>query len=414
MSNNAKKKATAKSKRPGPRKIKPAAVGKTNIGVGKSGRVSVAKPNRNAMSLMQQKLTGQEAGVASYLLGLSTPSLPCRVPVVLGEFELDTNTYSYVFNGTFSCTASGFGYVAACADGWKESGNDAGPTSQYCAATTGGKPLWYTPAGSAATTTIAGGAAADASNTAVTLPKLDQAFTTSSRYRMTSIILSIWPDSPATTTQGDVTVAVAGSEQAIADSALNSATFASIAAYPQEYVTHLEMPLANWNPEHQAHAFPVPFSENCFVIQYMPTTGTAVAGDIVACAVVSGAASGQTIRYRVEYKYETTAPLTYLTGVENIVTGAPVSSAELVPHLAALRPMAVAKAPAKALPALPLNAIKQASPPLFDKVVASAQALTKPIVGGLGKAVGSVVSGAIKHIPYVGGLLSGAFDSLFG
>ncbi len=369
----------------------------------------VAKPNRGAVGLMEAKITGQEASAAQYILGLTTPNMPCRVPVVLGEFELDTNTYSYVFNGTTTATAGGFAHVSACNDCWHESGNDGGPLSQYIAYTTGGYPVWSTPAGSAATSTPANGAVSSADLARSQLPVLDSGFGAGTRGRCTAIIMSVWADSPATTTQGDVCIAAVASEQALDDFALNSATFATVAAYPQEYVTHMEFPLAGWRSGEQAHIAPIPFSENCFVMQFVPTTGTATVASIACAAIITGAASGQTIRYRVEYKYETTAPKSYQTGTESITAKhMPVPLETVAPHLQALRPKIAIKAPPAVLPAVAMAAMKEADSSLFSKVVSAASA------GGLGKTVSKLVGSAVKNIPYVGGFLGSAFDSIFG
>lgn len=370
--------------------------------------VGVNRPNRAPLTQMRKKLSGEEAGIAQYLLGLSTPGAPCRVPVALGEFELDTNTYSYVFNGTLTTTAAGFGYVGACPDGWVESGNDGGPAMQYSAYTTGGYPVWYTPAGSAGTATIASGGASGANDAKLQLPKLDTGFVAGTRGRMTGIIMSIWADSPAQTTQGDVCFAVASSEQAIDDQVLNSATYASISALPQGYVSHVEMPLAQWSSDKQVHGFAVPFSENCFVFQSLPATGLATAGLFLAVAVVTGAAASQTLRFRIEYKYETTAPVTYMTGVQGVGELTPTTTAKLIPHLNAIRPMKLMHAPAAALPAAPLAAIKQVDESLFGRVVAAAKN------SEFGKVATKAVSGAIKHIPFVGPALSSMFDGIFG
>jgi len=359
---------------------------------------------------MQQKITGQEASAAQYLVGLSTPATPCRVPVVLGEFELDTNTYSYVFNGVAYASNQGVAYVAACTDGWWQTAGAATEELEFLGNTNGGYPLWYTLSGGGASASPPVGSASDASQGKVQMPKLDPGHNSGSRGRCTAIILSMWPDSPATTTQGDICLAALSSEQSLDDGVLNSASFSSIAALPQEYVSHLEMPLANWDPSKQAHAFPVPFSEDCLAIQYLPTTGVTTCGHIGVIAITSGCATGQTFRYRVEYKYETTAPYSYLTGLEHVYGSRPdpVSLETLAPHLSNLRPMSVSAMPAKHLPGIAMSAIQKTNQGLFSKLASAATS------GGLGKALGGVVSSGIKSIPYVGGLLGGLFDSVFG
>jgi len=414
MSSNALAVVPAKKKQPkkkGTGKKEQRRTTRANIGIGNAKyKGGPAKPNRNPLDLMSRKLSGQEAGMVQYLMGLSSPTIPCRVPIVLGSFLLDTNTYSYVFNGTVSATSTGFAYVGAVPDGWQEFNNDGGPTYQFLATTTQGNPVWFNVQAGTATITAPLGSASGANHAAAQLIKVDTALNAGSRYRNTSIILSVWPDSPATTTQGDICIAAIASEQAQDDGILNSATFASVAALPQEYVSHIEMPLANWNPEHQAHAFPVPYAENCFTINYMQPNGTQSAGGFGVCAIVNGAAVGQTFRYRIEYKYETTAPLSFMTGQEYQAATEPVPTSALVPHLAALKPMSTIKAPAKHLTAIPLHAMGTAQPGLLAKIKN-----TGPSIGSvIGKAAATAVSAGIKQLPYVGGVLGGMFDSLFG
>lgn len=380
-------------------------------GVGTSpaqGAGGAAKPNRGTLGLMKDKLGQADAGVGAYMMGLTTPTLPCRPPWCLGDFELDTNTYSYVFQGTFACTAAGFGYLSCMQDSWLESGNDAGPNNQYCCYTTGGYPVWYSPAGSTATVTVPVGVASSADHAKLQLPKLDQAFTGLTRYRMTAMILSVWPESPATTTSGTLSIAAIGNEQALGDGALNNVNFATIVGYPQEYVQHAESPLPNWDSKMNAHAVGVPFSENCFTFQYVIGTGQATSGTTLMVAAVSGAASGQVLRFRVEYKYETTAPITYQTGLENSIGAVrQVPKETLLPHLAALRPMTVGVHPPAALPAKGVKAMQTADPGMASNFISAG-------ASALGKTLASAVKSGVKALPYVGGFLGNAWDAIFG
>jgi len=360
-----------------------------------------SKPQRSTMGMMREKLTQQDAGVAGYLMGLTTPTAPCRPPWVLGDFQLDTNTYSYVFSGVATCSSAGFGYVGAVPDGWSESGNDAGPAYQFCCATNAGKPFWYSPSGTTTTVTAPVGDVSGATHAGLDLPKLDPGFTTLSRYRLTALILTVWPDSPQQTTQGDLCVAFATSEEALEAGALNNVTWATIAGYPQEYVTHFELPLSNWDPAKASHAVAVPFSENCFTFNYMPTSGRTTAAGFLMVAVITGAASGQTMRFRAEYKYETTAPTSYQTGLTPILgMRNPVPKETLIPHLNALRPLAISHAPVEALPAKGMLAMKNADPSLFSRVVSGISSVA-PTIAGLVKA-------GISRIP----ILQAAFSGL--
>lgn len=361
------------------------------------------KPNRSTMGMMRDKLTQPDAGIAAYMLGLTTPTAPCRPPWVLGDFELDTNTYSYVFNGVVTCTSAGFGYVGAVPDSWSEVSDDGGPAYKYCAYTTGGKPVWYTPAGSAATVTAPVASSDTGTHTGVTLPKLDPGFVATSRFRNTAIIMSIWPDSPAQTTQGDITIAMATSEEALANGALNNVNFTNLVGFPQEYVSHFELPLANWDASKAAHAVAVPFTEACFTFNYMPATGQTTTGGFLMVACITGAAASQTLRWRIEYKYETTAPTTYQTGLTPMIgMRSPVPKETLIPHLGALRPLALSHVNPEALSAKGMLAIKKADPSLFDRVVSG--------IGAAAPALAGLVQKAVSKIP----ILNAAFSAVRG
>lgn len=369
-------------------------------------RGPTAKPAKSALVQFKTKLSQADFGMASYMLGLTTPNVPCRAPWILGDFELDTNTYSYVFEGTFACTAAGFGYLAASNDAWWEIANDGGPGAQHLAYTTGGYPLWYTPAGSAATVTTQAGNAADASNARVQLPKLDAGFTAATRYRMTALIMSVWPNSPATTTQGDICIAVCPTDEALSSGALNNVNFNTVIGYPQDYVHHVEFPLPNWDSSKSAHAVAVPFNEAAFTFQYAPATGSATSGYTLMAAIVSGAASGQILRYRVEYKYEATAPVTYETSMTQDASQALIPKERIVPHLAELRPTAIAQGPPAHLPAMALSAIKNTEPSLFQKVAGGALSAVAPVLQ-------RAVSAGLSNIPFVGKALGSMWSSLW-
>lgn len=377
-----------------------------HLGLAANVRGPARDPNKTSLEVFKGKLSQSDFGMASYMLGLTTPNVPCRAPWILGDFELDTNTYSYVFEGTFACTAAGFGYLSVANDGWYEYQNDGGPGSQMFAYTTGGYPIWYTPAGSTATATALSGMSSDASNAKVQLPKLDPGLTAASRYRMTACLMSVWPNSPAQTTQGDICIAVCPTDEALSSGALNNVTFNTIIGYPQDYVHHVEFPLPNWDSSKSAHCVAVPFNENAFTFQYAPATGTATMAYALMAAVVSGAASGQILRYRVEFKYEATAPVTYETSYADESSKALVPKERVVPHLSALRPAAITHGPPAHLPAMALSAMKQAEPSLFSKIAGGALSAVAPVLS-------RAVSAGLSNIPFVGKALGSMWSSLW-
>lgn len=221
------------------------------------------RPNNNRSQVkigsagtLGQMLTHQEEAITEYLLGLTTPGYPCKVPIVLGEFELYTNTYEYDISGTCVAGAGGVAYVGIVPDAW-------GDTQYKMMSYTGGTqgyPIWNSIAN--ATTSPAVGAASGANDAKTAATLVDPAFTANVDYRMTSAILEVWSDAPAQTAQGDLCVAVVCGEQAYSDQALNGATYGAITKYPQNYVKHAEFPLAGWTSGEVVSAHLTPWSED--------------------------------------------------------------------------------------------------------------------------------------------------------
>jgi hypothetical protein len=379
--------------------------GRPNPGVTKARNNAQAAPNRNPTATLTSLLTEQESAIANYLAALSVPGYPGRVPLSMGDFELITNTYEYVFNGACSAGANGLAYAAAVPDGWLESGNDAGPAQQYLsyAAGTQGYPVWQSGANASQTPVNTGASGANDFKFAFPVGGLDPGFDNVIQYRLVALILEAWPDGAAQTTQGDLTIAAIATEEALQDGALNAVNFSTVAAYPREYVNHLELPLSNWPSGHVASINMVPYGQSCVNMNSCPAVGLATAGLFGAAVIGNGMASGQTIRYRFTYKYETTAPRTYQTNTISTSTSM-VETTSLAPHIKAMKGVAAAVGPREHQAAKAMVAIKQANPTMGNKLLKVAKST------GLGK----LVSAGLKHVPYIGSLLSSAADWFLG
>lgn len=378
------------------------------VNMGRRG--PMAKPvSHTPYQLLSSALTQSELSIAQYLHGLSTPGYPCKVPMLMGQFALGTNTYEYVFNGTTTATSAANNptWVAGVLDAWAPGNNMIGYTTQ-------GNPVWN--AKGAAATTPAFGAAASADYNATAIGALDARFDAGISYRMTALILEAWSDAPAQTAQGDICFAMVASADAAADKALNGVNFATVTAYEQDYVAHAEFPLAGWKSGHVGHTFVVPSTATDVDFNTLPSAGSTVCGAIGVLAITSGMASGQTIRYRITMKYEVTRVQSYQTNILYEET-TPVSMEEVQPYLNAHRTRPTYapagydrfKAPATVLTVNDgnsriLKGFKQAAD------AAKSAGITDIIGSGLKEGANWVLG----KVPYIGSALQAGFNALFG
>lgn len=386
-----------------------------------ANNVGLAKPARAPYDVLTTALTAKEKAIAEYLHGLATPGYPTKVPIIFGAFELVTNTYQYVFEGVANAGAAGIAYVAAVPDAWQDGGDvEPGPAVGQMltyAGGVGGYPVWAS--GFNATSTPAFGGASGANDAKFILPVLDPGFDAQTRYRMTALILEVWSDAPAQTAQGDITIATVSQTDSLQDYSLNSATFNSIVAQPQEFVRHTEAPLAGWRSGEVLSACMVPFDEQCVSMHLAPALGSPTAAAFGVVAVGTGMAPGQTFRYRVTYKYETTVPRTYQTNV-TIEPTLPVSTDMIVPYYNGMKNNSVSSGPRghevlKGPKALLDGARLSGNGRVANAVVDAARAAKETgVTDIIGSGLRKGASWLLNKVPLVGSFLSTAFDALTG
>lgn len=380
------------------------------------GASGINKPNVNAHQALVGTLTNTQQAIIEYLNGLATPDFPTKVPVIVGQFELFTNTYNYSFDGVATAGAGGVAYVACAPDNWLESGNNIGaPNDQFLSYSGGtqGYPCWSSLAN--ATTTPAAGAASGVNDGKNQLVLLDPGHEAQTRARMTALILEVWSDAPYQTAQGDIAIAVVQNSEALNDGILQSATFASIVGLPQDFVRHNEFPLAGWKSGEVVSAHLTPWDEECFVMDSLPAVGKAVAPFFAIAAVATGMASGQTFRYRATYKYETTMPKTYQTNLI-VESSIGLNASDLVPYLKPLRQQGPTKGNKDH------SRVKGSAAALVGGDKPMKQAIKKTVAAlenkGVGEAIKTGAHSALSwlagKVPYVGGILQSGLDWLMG
>lgn len=380
-------------------------------------RSGISKPNIDATQALSGTLTNTQSAIIEYLTGLSTPDFPTKVPVIIGQFELFTNTYNYSFDGVATAGAAGVAYVACCPDNWLQSGNNLGaPNDQFLSYSGGtqGFPVWASIAN--ATTTPAVGAASGINDGKYAMVLLDPGHEAQTRARLTALILEVWSDAPYQTAQGDIAIAVVQNSEALNDQVLNTATFSSIVGLPQDFVRHNEFPLAGWKSGEVVSAHLTPWDEECFVMDSLPAVGRATTGFIGICAVATGMAAGQTFRYRATYKYETTMPKTYQTNLI-VESSVGLNTSQLVPYLKPMREQGPTKGPKEHSRAKgPAGALVAGDRPMKQAIKKTVEAIEKGSTVGsaLKSGAHSALSWIAGKVPYVGGLLQSGLDWLMG
>jgi hypothetical protein len=378
----------------------------------RNGELSV--PRANQPKLLTEKLTPTHVDLLNYIAMVSDPdAVPVPVPLLLGEYELETDQYRVELEGVATAGAAGGAFVSVGIDAWLEDavGGGALAATQFFtyAGGTLGSPVWSSTAASNATT-VPTVASVPGTNSTQALPLLDPGFTTGTRYRLTSCHLEVWSDAPALTAQGDVAVAFVRSEQAYYDNALNSASFDTVAKLPQSYVVHDEFPLSGWQSGHRVHAHVTPWAEQCVRMNEAVAVGYGTSNCPIAgmVAVCSGMSSGQTMRFRVVMTYECTKPKTYRFSINQ----GPQNRTEPSTAMNALSPLRgqqptlgpLGHAAGKIASAIPSNVISSIMALKHRKPAQSAleRNLSQPIING--------ISNFVSKVPYVGGLLKSGLD----
>jgi hypothetical protein len=335
---------------------------------------------RDGFGTFATALTQGERAVSQYLTGITTPNLPTRVPLLLGEFELMTNTYECEILGAFVGNAGGAGFLGIGVDGWEPSGaaDPGAPASQFMCIPggTSGTPVWTSIIGGVSSSPAVGGIPST-NFVALPVPTMDAAFEATTRARLTKIIVEVWSDAPAQTAQGTLTMAVCQTSEAFQDALLNGTNYASVSVLPQNFVRHEEFPLANWPTGKVLATNIVPWDAQCFEMNLLTASGNQLAPRFGIAVLGAGMTVGQSVRFRVTFGYETTMPRTYQT---NVLTEATVagSLADIVAPIKAMRPTQVSLGPSGHSKIKGLQAIAAAKPALMTKILALAKEPARP------------------------------------
>lgn len=374
-------------------------------------------PARQQENKLAGKVNGEDAALVNFLDALTNPeALPVRVPLLLGEFVLETDLYQVEYSGQSAAGTGGIAFVGVAPDNWFTNANDGTPSDQFVADNIGtqGRPVWYSVSTGAGV--VDSGAVGSANGAALAYygtagKSLGPGISLITRLRCTAVNLEVWSDAAAQTATGDICIASVQGTEGISNSALNGQTYQTASALKQDYVSHQEFPLAGWKSGQRVHTHLTQWDEQCFALEHCPVNGLQTLPHYGLLAVASGMATGQTFSWKVTFNYETTKYATFQTD----------SSSGRVPYLEPSR-VVNAMTPLRARPPTlgpaghgagkGLNAMVMANP---DK----AQALMRPGAGNptftdnLASTAKKGLGWLASKIPYVGGLASSAVDWLF-
>jgi hypothetical protein len=369
---------------------------------------------RNQENKLVGKVNHEDAALVNFLDSLTNPNAqPTPVPLLLGEFELETDLYQVTYTSTAIAGVAGMAYVAVGVDNWFTNVNDGTPYNQFIApnGATQGNVVWSSITN--ATVVPAEAAVGGANDVKTAAKSLGPNISANTRLRCTAVHLEVWSDSSQQVSQGDITIAAIQNNEAMTSTALNNVSFNNITAYQQDYVAHEEFPLSGWKSGQRVHAHLTQWDEQCFAVERVPASGTVVAPIFALAAVGTGMASGQSFSYRVTMNYETTRAQSFQTNRRD--TAVPYLEPARVVN--AMRPLR-GRRPTLADVSDPsygnkgVNAMAMANP---DK----AAALMRPgranptFTDNLASTAKKGLSWLAGKIPYVGGLAQSAVDWLF-
>lgn len=374
-------------------------------------RVAAPTPLRNNnQDKLVTKLTGEDAALVNYMDSLTNwEALPAKVPILLGEFELETDLYEVKYTGSPVANASGFACVGFAPDNWASIANDGTPYEQFVGpvgAANQGYPVNYTIA------TFVGQASPNGAYATgqqfLPVPQLGPKISAYTRLRLTSAIMEVWSDAAVDTASGDITLAVVQNSTGITQAVLNGVPVSTVDGYDEDFVVTETFPLSNWSAGFKAHCHLTPWDEQCFGMERVPGNGNQTTTPLFAMtASAIGMAAGQKFKFEIKARYETTRAPSNETG--GIDTGVPfLEPARVIKPLRPLR----GKPPTIGLAGhgngKGVNAAAIANPDILQGGGQS------DFMDNLTKSAKKGLSWVASKIPYVGGLASKAVDWLFG
>ncbi len=358
----------------------------------------------DVLTMLRNELLAGNAAVYRYLAMLSEPGMSGRPPLDMGDWLLDTGVYEFPLDFTLTAGAAGVVYCGLVADGWL---ND----SQAQFAVTPGATAWCS--GTNATQTPATGTAAGANDVRLTISApSDLTLSQYMSWRMVANILEVWPESVETATSGSIQMFSAASPTALETSALNGATYASIANASQSYINHTAYPLGGWESGDTARVHITPSSSDCLKFKQLALTASAATVPTFGAGfIASGLTAGQVVHVRVWTKFEVSkgtgrsidpTPTSFeRPSMANVAQ--PMAALSVVPHAKgpaayhAARPIlameAVKPGSATSLGAALSNGVKDALPSLLASGLKAATNFLPTIVGKGISALGSLIFG---------------------
>jgi hypothetical protein len=274
-------------------------------------------PNRlpkalgNQLRSLSDPLTRQDEAIFGYLNTVADPfiTVPCGVPLILGSGGVITEKAAIPRTFTVKANAAGFGFLTMNADGWI-----AEATYQYASYSGGsqGSNVWYTDgvaayAGVALPAVAATTATVGLVSSATTL--VDGSWVANTNLRMIGMGLQVWSDDAELTTKGDIYV-ISTSEPygAAAQGALPGTTEAILTGLNAAIVSLETRPLAGWVSGQVMSTAAIPSDAQCFKFVQPVAVGNQTFGYPQIGVMMTGCASGQTLKVKtiVLYEYEKT------------------------------------------------------------------------------------------------------------
>jgi len=382
--------------------------------------------------------TRQDQAILSYLEGVCDPwtEHQIRVPLIVGGYALDTETFQVVYEGEAFAGTLGFAMVQVGASSWLETqqDNQSGlPAVQYESYNGGtqGSPILSSVNSTTGVSGFSFQGTGAVATVAVTPARLvDATWTSNTRMRIVSVGLEVFSDASLNNATGKVmicsTILPGATTTAYGPSAggIDGNTFQQIVTTPRKVLERAEVPLAGWKSGDVLRAFAVPSEPQCFSLCSMPGIGSNLTQGAVLGAIGSAMATGQSFSWRVVYNYEAIAEVTNRTSVSTStsVNAGPDRVANSLPHLMPFRAMAgspgeISGAPVAVhalanemsshRPSHAAAVVEMAKRPALLKMHPQAETLSQ----GVNKALDKVLdNGWLKKVPLIGGMAHDLVD----
>jgi len=286
---------------------------------------NTAKPNSGGGFSAKQNLidvfTKQDESLVGYLESVTNPwsEGAGRVPLIVGGFVLQTDTFQTVYEGEAFAGAAGVAMVSCDASGWVENANTGAPAFQYesYAAGVQGSPIFSSSIGTIATSFPTTSSFAGVNFTPTNSRVVDPAWNTLTRMRVVSMGLEVWSSASQNLASGKILIASTVLPNELAgNGAIAGCSYNQLVSTPQRLIERSEAPLGNWATGVVLRAFAIPSVPVCFELNQLPATGATLYGAPMLGAIAQGMTSGQSFSWRVTYNFEACADVSNKTSVE--------------------------------------------------------------------------------------------------